>query len=154
MATTSEGLEFEQVLPRSPGRGRRITIIALGTVLAVMACGVIGVAFVQGSWWYAEGTDRALDVESRARVEALRDEVEAHGGAPEAVTRLNAALEPGAHPTDIRTYLLEAQEVLEATGDPELAEVARELRTIADRIRPSEDAVAPVPYTPPTVVWP
>ena len=80
--------------------------------------------------------------------------MEAHGGVPEAVTRLNAALEPSAHPTDTRGYLLEAQAVLDATGDPELAEVATELRAIADRIRPSGDAVTPVPYTPPTVVWP
>ena len=154
MATTSEGLEFEQVVPRSPGRGRRIAVIALGTVLAVMACDVIGVAFVQGSWWYAEGTDRALDDESRARVEALRDEVDAYAAVPEAVMWLNAALEPSAHPTDTRAYLLEAQEVLEAIGDPELAEVARELRTIADTIRPSGVTVTTTPYTAPTVVWP
>ena len=153
-AIDAEGIGVEQAVPRSPGRMRRIVVAALAMIVTAVGCGVIGVALVQGSWWYAEGTDRALDDESRARVAALRDEVDTRGTAPEAVAWLAAALEPTAHPTDTRTYLLEAQEALDATGDPELAEIARELRAIAETIRPSGGEVTLAPYTAPTVVWP
>jgi len=116
----------------------------------------MGVALAQGSWWYSYGTDRPLDDESRERVEAIRDEVEANGAEPEAVAWLNAALEPNAHPTDIRAYLLAAQEMLETAGDPQLAEAVRELQAIIETIRPPnfrmEMRVTPYPVS--TLEWP
>lgn len=154
--TSAEGLESEQARPRGPGRGRHIVVIALGAILVVVACGIMSVAFAQGSWWYSYGTDRALNEGTRTRVEAIRDEVEASGAAPEAVVWLNAALEPNAHPTDIRAYLLAAQEVLETVGDPQLAEAARELQAIIETIRPPnfrmEMRVTPYPVS--TLEWP
>jgi hypothetical protein len=139
---------------RGPGRGRRIGVIVLGAILAAAACGIIGVALVQGLWWYSLGTDRALDHESRACVEAIRDEVNASGAAPEAVAWLNAALEPNAHPTDVHTYLLAAREALDVADDPELAEVARKLWPVIEAIRPSEFKVTVTPYSAPTLEWP
>jgi len=62
--------------------------------------------------------------------------VDAGGAAPKAVMWLDAALEPDTHPTDVRTYLLTAQEALEEADDPRLAEAAGELRAIIETIRP------------------
>lgn len=139
---------------RAPGRGRRIGVIVLATILGGVALGVIGVALVQGSWWYSLGTDRALDQESRACVEAIRDEVNASGAAPEAVAWLNAALEPNAHPTDVHTYLLAAREALDAADDPELVQVGKKLWAVIEAIRPSEFKVTVTPYSAPTLEWP
>jgi len=130
------GFEFEETRPLIPGRGRRIFVIVLGVILVGVACAIIGLAFAQGSWWYSYGTDQALDRASLARVEEIRDDVDAGGSAPEAVMWLNAALDHNVHPTDMRTHLLAAQEALEATGDPKLAEAAKELQAIIQMIRP------------------
>lgn len=135
---------------------RRIIVTVLTVLLAVAAITVIALAFAQGSWWYAYGTDRALDRESRARVEAMRDEVEGIGTADQAVVWLNAALEPNTHPTDVRAYLITAQEMLEETSDPELAQIAEELGGIIKVIRPtikrppSFEATS-TPYSAPTL---
>ena len=131
------GSTFEEVEPRIRNLGWRVGIVVLGVTLAVVACAIIGLAFVRGSWWYAYGTDRALDEESLARLEVIRNEVDASGAAPRAVTWLDAALEPDAHPTDVRTCLLAAQETLEEIGDPHLAGAVEELRAIIGMIRPS-----------------
>jgi hypothetical protein len=96
---------------------------------------VLGVAFVRGSGWYVYGTDRPLDADSRARVEAIRDELEAGGKAPDAVRWLDAALAPNTDATAVRLHLINAQEALEATGDADLAEAAQELRVIIQEIR-------------------
>jgi hypothetical protein len=150
----AEELNFEQAHPRPPARVRRIAVVVLGTILAGVACGIISLTFVQGSWWYSYGTDRALDRESRARVEAIRDEVDASGVAPEVVVWLNAALEPDAHPTDVRAYLLAAQEALKPADDPKLAGAVRELRAITQAIRSSgvREMVTPCPE--PMLEWP
>ena len=145
-----EELAYEEAIPRGPGRAWRIIVTVLAVVLTVAACGIIGVAFVQGSWWYSYGTDRALDYKSLSQIEAIKDDLEASGAAPEAVTWLNAALEPNADPSMIRAYLASAQEALEETGDPELAEAARELETIIESIRPT----GLDPYPAPTLEWP
>ena len=146
--------ELEEAAPRGLGRGRRVGVIVLGVILVGAACVIIGLALVQGSWWYSYGTDRALDRASLVRVEAIRDEVDAGGSAPEAVVWLNAALDPNAHPTDIRTYLLAAQEALKATGDPKLAEAAEELQAIIQMIRPVPlwETTTPRPVS--TLEWP
>ena len=146
--------ELEEAAPRGLGRGWRVGVIILGVILAGVACVIIGLAFVQGSWWYSYGTDRALDQASLVRVEAIRDEVDAGGSAPEAVVWLNAALDPNAHPTDIRTYLLAAQEALKATGDPKLAEAAEELQAIIQMIRPVPLWETTTPRPVPTLEWP
>ncbi len=144
----------EEASPRSPNRGRRAVVIVMGMILAGVVFSIIGPAFVQGSWWYSYGTDRALDRASQVRVEAIRDEVDADGSAPEAVVWLNAALDPNAHPTDIRTYLLAAQEALKATGDPKLAEAAEELQAIIQMIRPAPLWETTTPRPVPTLEWP
>ncbi len=146
--------ELEEAAPRGLGRGRRVGVIVLGVILVGAACVIIGLAFVQGSWWYSYGTDRALDQASLVRVEAIRDEVDAGGSVPEAVVWLNAALDPNAHPTDIRTYLLAAQEALKATGDPKLAEVAEELQAIIQMIRPAPLWETTTPRLVSTLEWP
>jgi len=126
--------------------------------LAIAAIAIIGLAFSQGSWWYAYGTDQALGSEARARVETIRDEVEAGGMASGAVTWLDAALEPGIHPTDVRAYLIAAQEELEAGGDPNLIEAAQELQAVIELIRPtvkqpsSLEATSTL-YPVPTLEW-
>ncbi len=152
--TNAEELEFEEARPHGPGRARRIGIVVLGVILAGVACVIIGLAFVQGSWWYSYGTDRTLDHESRARVEAMREEMGGSGAPPEAVKWLNAALDPNAHPTDVRTYLLTAQEVLEATDDPKLAEAVRELQAIIQAIRPTPLWETTTSRPVPTLEWP
>ncbi|MBL7064144.1 MAG: hypothetical protein ISS49_08065 [Anaerolineae bacterium] len=144
---------FEGTSQRSPGRGRRVGVIILGVILAGVTCGIIGLAFVQGSWWYSYGSDHALDRETRARVEAIRDDVDSSGAAPEAVPWLNAALGPNAHPTDVRTYLLTAQKALEAADDPKWAEAVGELRAIIQTIRPAPlwETITPHPMS--TLEW-
>jgi len=126
----------------------------LGVILAGAACIIIGLAFVQGSWWYSYMTDRALNHESRAHVEAIRDEVNASGAAPEAVMWLDAALDPDTDPTTVRTHLLTAQEILEAAGDPKLAKAARELQGIIQTIRPTPSGRTITPRPAPTLEWP
>jgi len=140
--------------PRPWGRGWRTGIIMLGAVLAAVACAIIGLAFVQGSWWYSYGTDRALDRESRARIEAIRDELSARGVVPDAVAWLDAALRPDAHPSDTRAYLLSAQEVLKAADDPQLTEVAIELRAIIRTVQQYPQKYTATPRPMPTLEWP
>ena len=120
--------------------------------MTVATITIISLAFVQGSWWYAYGTDRDLDNKSRARVEAIRDEVDASGAAPKAVMWLNAALELDTHPSDVRTYLLAALEMLEAADDQKLAKAANELRAIIETIRQPyfERVIEITPYSVPT----
>jgi hypothetical protein len=149
----------DEAKPHGLGQGRRVGVAILATIVAVVACGVIGTAFAQSSWWHPYPTDYALDQESFARIEAIRDRAEASGLAPKAVTWLTAALESRTLPTDVRGYLLSAQERLVAVGDPGLAEDARELRAIAEKIRPTTtetlpSRATPTPYTAPTVEWP
>lgn len=151
---SAETLELKEASPRRLGRGQRIAVVVLGIILAGAACVIIGLAFVQGSWWYSYMTDQALDYESRARVEAIRDEVDASGTAPEAVMWLNAALESNADPTTVRSHLLAAQEVLEAAGDPKLAEAVRELQEIIQTIRPRHFGMTTTPRPAPTLEWP
>ena len=143
--TNSETLEFKEASPRHFGRGWRVGVIVLGMILIGATCGIIGLAFVQGSWWYTYGTDRPLDQETRARVEAIRDEVDTSGLATEAVMWLDAALEPNADPTAVRFRLIEAQEILEAVNDAELTESTKELRAIIQSTRsaPLNETVTP-----------
>ena len=150
---------FEETEPRSPGQGRRIAIVALGVILAGAACTIISLAFVQGSWWYNYAGDQTLDHESRARVEAIRDEVDTSGRAPRAVMWLNAALDPNADLTAVEAYLLSAQEVLETADDPQLAEAAEDLQVIIEtmqspKARPPDFKATITPYPVPTLEWP
>jgi len=145
---------FEEANSRCLGWGRRAGISVLGVILAGVVCAIIGLAFVQGSWWYSYGTDRPLDHESLAHVEMIRDEVDASGAAPGAVVWLDVALEPDAHPTDVRARLLTAQEALEAAGDPKLAEATKELRAIIKTIRSPCTRKTATPRPMPTLEWP
>ncbi len=152
--TQELGFEFEETRLHIPGRGWRAAVIVLGMILTGVACVVIGLAFAQSSWWYSYGTDQALDQTSLARVEEIRDDVDAGGSAPEAVMWLNAALDHNVHPTDMRTHLLAAQEALGATGDPKLAAAAEELRAIIQMIRPVPLWETTTPRPVPTLEWP
>lgn len=154
MPADAHVLDFNEASPRSPERRRNIVVIVLGAILATAACSIIGVAFVQGSWWYSYGTDRALDGRSRARVEAMRDEVDASGIAPEAVPWLNAALDPHTDPSTVRAYLLAAQEVLEAADDPKLTEIVEELRAVVQTIQTYPVRHTSTPRPVPTLEWP
>jgi hypothetical protein len=152
--TGAKEMGFEGVSPHRLVRGRRVVVVVLGAILAAVACAIIGAAFVQGSWWYSYGTDRALSHESRVRVEAIRDEMDASGSVPEAVTWLDAALDPHADPTTVRAYLLAVQETLGAADDPKLAHCVGELRAVIETIRPSHVSVTTTPRPMPTLEWP
>lgn len=154
--TNAEELEFEfeETRPSIPGRGRRIVVIVMGMIVAGVVLSIIGLTFTRGSWWYTYGTDQALDHETRARVEAIRDEVDASGAFPEVVAWLNGALDADAHPTDVRTCLLTAQVTLEAAGDPMWAEALGELRVIIQTIRPGSLWETTTPYPVSTLEWP
>lgn len=151
--SNAEELVLEQASPQGTRRGRRLLVIVLGTILAVVACGTVGLGAMEGSWWHSEGMDRALSHESRARVGAIRDELDASGAAPEAVVWLDAVLDPNADPTTVRFYLLAAQELLEEANDPDLTETVREIRTILQMIRPASFEGTTIPRVP-TVEWP
>ena len=75
--TGAKEMGFEGTSPQRLARGRRVAVVVLGAILAAVACAIIGAALVRGSWWYSYGTDRALSSDSRARVGAIRDEVDA-----------------------------------------------------------------------------
>jgi hypothetical protein len=145
---------LEEAKPHRSVRGRRIAVTVLGATLAAIVCSIVGVALVQSSWWYSYGRDRALSHESWTRVERIRDEIQACGAAPEAAIWLEAALDPHADPTTVRTCLLAAQEALGATDDPELVEAISELRAVIATIRPSHVGLTTTPRLVPTVEWP
>jgi hypothetical protein len=149
-----ETLESGEATLRSSGRGRRAIVIVMGMILAGVTLTIVGLAFIEGSWWYSYTTDQALNRESRARIEAIRDEVDASGAMPEVVTWLSAALDPNADPTTVRNYLVTAQETMGATGDPRLAEAVRELRGIIQTIRSAPLWETTTPRPVPTLGWP
>jgi hypothetical protein len=122
--------------PRGAGRGRRTLVVAMGVLVATVVMITLGLTLARGSGWHMYFGDLPLDADSRARVEAIREEVEASGKAPDAVRWLDAALASGTDATAVRLHLINAQEALEATGDADLAEAAQELRAIIQEIRP------------------
>ncbi len=133
--------------PYSPSQGRRAAVVVMGMISALVVLAVIGMTFVQGSWWYSYPGDQALDRESRARLEMVRDEVDAHGTMPQVVRRLDVALNPDTDPTAVRNHLLTAQKALEATGDPTLMEAAQELLAIVQTLRSASpvETITPLP---------
>jgi len=126
----------------------------MGMLVAGVALAAIGVGWMRGSWWHSYGTDEPLDRAARARVEAMRDALDAGGAAPNAAAWLSAALDPGIAPSTARFYLYAAQEALRATGDAELVELAEELRLIVQMIYrpPAEHTATPQPQV--TLEWP
>jgi hypothetical protein len=142
------------VRPRSPGLGWRIVIVALGVILIVVAWGIIVVALGQSTWAISDMSDPGLSPESRSHLEALREEVDAVGTAPEAVGWIGDALDPNADGTSVLAYLRAAQKALEAAADPKLAEAVRELRAIIQTMRPipSRQTATPPPVY--TLEWP
>jgi hypothetical protein len=153
----AEEPEFEEASPRSLGLGWRIVIVALGAVLIVVACGIIVVALGQSTWAITDLSDPGLSPESRSRLEALREEVDAVGTAPEAVEWMGDALDPNADGTSVLAYLRAAQKALEAADDPKLAEAVGELREIIQTMRPIpiRQTATPIPVFPlPTLEWP
>lgn len=144
--------EMEELVPEEMGpqgrRQRRVIVAILGTLLTIAVCVILGATFVQGSWWYAYSTDRLLDDEAIARVEAIHDLAEASGVTPEAVRALEAALEPSVHPSDVRMHLILAQETLRRSDVPELVEAAQELAEIIQTMqRPPGYSATKTPYT-------
>jgi hypothetical protein len=152
--TSAEGPEFEGASPRSPGLGGRIGIIALGVILAGVACGTIVVALGQSTWAISNMTDPGLDGELRSRLGAIQEEVDAIGTAPEAVMWLGDALDPNADGTSVLAYLRAAQKALEAADDPKLAEAARELREIIQTMRRTPLRETATPFPAYTLEWP
>jgi len=150
--TDVEEPAVEETVLYNPGYGRRVVVILMAMFLGVAVFGILGLTLVQGSWWYSYGTDRPLDSESRSRVEAILDEVEASGAAPQAAAWLDAAL-AATHPSDVRIHLITAQEALRATGNPQLIETARELGEIIGMIQSSNLDATTTPYSP-TLKWP
>ncbi len=152
--TSVEESEFEEASPRSPGLGWRIGIIALGVILTIVACGTIIVAFGQSTWAISNIDDPGLSPESRSRLEALRDEVDAIGTAPEAVGWMNDALDPNADGTSVLAYLRAAQKALESADDPKLARAVREVQEIIQTLRPTRIRKTATPLPVPTLEWP
>ena len=152
--TSAEGLEFEGASPRSPGLGWRIGIIALGVILAGVTCGFMVVALGQSTWAISNMTDPGLNPESRSRLGAIQEEVDAIGTAPEAVMWLGDALDPNADGTSVLAYLRAAQKALEATDDPKLAEAVSELQEIIQTMRPAYIREAATPFPAYTLEWP
>ncbi len=156
----SEALEFdedgdweeeEEARPYNPSQGRRIAVVVAGIVLAGAVLAIIVMTMVQGSWWHPYGTGQALDDESWARVEAIRDEVSAHGAVPEVVAWLDAAMAPDIDSSTVRYYLIAAQEVLVESGDPKLTQAAGELRAIVQTMRLTSDEETITPRPLPTL---
>jgi hypothetical protein len=150
----AEEPEFEEASPRSPGLGGRIVIIALGVILAAVACGFIVVAFGKSTWAISDMIDPGLNHESRSRLEAIREKVDARGTAPEAVGWMDEALDPNADGTSVLAYLRAAQKALEKADDPKLAEAVKELREIIQTMRPSPIRKTATPLSIPTLAWP
>jgi hypothetical protein len=126
---------------RIPTWGRRAVVIVMGLILVGIAAYILAMTYLEGSWWYTYESDQALDAAARARVVAVRDEVNALGDMPEVVEWLDAALNPNAHPTDVRTSLMVAQQALQEAGDPRRMEAVLELREVIQSIR--EDSLEP-----------
>ncbi|MCP4540000.1 MAG: hypothetical protein GY832_22910 [Chloroflexi bacterium] len=147
-----ENEDADEPRPYNPSQGRRAAVIAMGMLAALVVLAIIGMTFVQGTWWYSYSGDQALDRESRTRLETVRDEVEAYGTLPQVVRGLNTALNPDTDPTAVRNHLLTAQEALDATGDPTLIEAARELRMIIQTLRPVSPEATITPSPLPTLV--
>jgi hypothetical protein len=140
--------------PYSPSWGRRALVVVMGMMIAGIALAAIGMGLMQGSWWHSYGTDEPLDRATRARVEAMRDEIDVGGVAPDAAAWLNAALDSGVDPSTTRLYLYAAQEALRATGDPELVEMAEELRLIIQTIYHPPAKHTATPYPEAMLEWP
>jgi hypothetical protein len=152
--TSAGGPEFDGASPRSPGLGGRIGIIALGVILAGVTCGFMVVALGQSTWAISNMTDPGLNPESRSRLEAIQEEVDAIGTAPEVVMWLGDALDPNADGTSVLAYLRAAQKALEATDDPKLAEAMSELQEIIQTMRPAYIREAATPFPAYTLEWP
>jgi hypothetical protein len=140
--------------PRIPTWGRRATVIVMGLILMGVAASILAMTYLEGSWWYTYDSDRALDAAARARVVAVRDEVNAWGDMPEVVAWLDAALNPDAHPTDVRTSLMVAQQALEETDDLRLMEAAHELRVVIQSIRGGASEPPTTGEFEPKLEWP
>jgi hypothetical protein len=154
LTNNAEEPEFEEASPRSPGLGWRIVIVALGAVLIVVVCGIIVVALGQSTWAISDISDPGLSPESRSRLEALREEVDAVGTAPEAVEWMGDALDPNADGTSVLAYLRAAQKTLEAADDPKLAGAVKELREIIQTMRPLPIRQTATPLPVYTLEWP
>jgi hypothetical protein len=152
--THVEEPEFEEANPRNLELGWRVCIIALGVIVAIVACGTIVVILGQSTWAISSMTDRDLNHESRSRLEAIRDEVDAIGTAPDAVVLLSDALDPGADGTSVMAYLRAAQKALEAADDPRLAKAKSELQDLIQTMRPAPLRGTATPFPVPTLEWP
>ncbi len=141
--TQPVGQAQPEARPCSTGWRRRTLVVVMGTLIAAVSLIVLGLTFVRASGWHYYFSDRLLDTDSHARIEAIRDEVRASGKAPEALRSLDAALTPGVDATAVRLHLVNAQEALEATGDAGLTRAAQELREIILEIRPEPGAATP-----------
>jgi hypothetical protein len=140
-------LEFAES-PRDTGRTRRAVVILVTAALAVAVLAIVGATLVQGSWWYSYPTDQPLDDAARAHLATIQEALVTQATAPEAVALLELASTPGTDPSTVRAYLVDAQEALEAIGDPGLAALIADLQSIIIDIRPQGEESTRAPFTP------
>jgi len=134
--------------PREARRGRRVAVILATAALVIVISVIVGATFLQGSWWYSDPTDLPLDAAARARLASIQETLESSHDALEAVALLELALTPGTDPSTVRGYLMEAQQALEATGEPELATLITDLRSIIIDMRPQGQESTRPSFTP------
>ena len=151
MSANHEVQQYNGEAPPHSVWPRRLAVILLGALLGTVIVGAVFSSFMQGSWWYADMTDRALDAEQRASLAAIRDELAASGQAPRAVMYLEAALAPNVAPTTMRNHLVEARDALEDVGDAGLERALREIEASIALIRASGLGTKATPYPLPTL---
>ncbi|RLC68016.1 MAG: hypothetical protein DRI48_00725 [Chloroflexi bacterium] len=132
-------------------RNRRVIVILLAVTLGGVALTLMGLAFVRGSWWYSYGTDQPLDHRDRARLEAIRDQLDDSGKMPDVVAWLDAALVPNADPSEVRYRLTAAWETLRGADDPALTGVVQDLRAIISAVQGGTIPYVATPTPVPTI---
>ena len=136
--------------PRRSSRSKQIVSCAVAIAMMVVGCLVIGIAMIQGSWWYPMMTDRELSREQRAQLHAVRDEIAESGTAPQSLVWFDVALSANTDPTHVLEALVEAHSVLKDCGEVD----DRWLQVIwqsVEMIRPQTGLIEGSPYPVSTV---
>jgi hypothetical protein len=141
----------DSVAPNQRYRRRRKAAIWLVSVLVgSVACGVLAVAFSDGSWWYPTGMDYEVSPVLRARMREVRYQIDSLGGSPRSVLWLDQALDQGSDWETVRACLFEAARGLARERNRELRGQLRELQGIIGSMRPTWDS--PLMTFPPAIM--